>query len=319
MHCVFEMPVAQIARDLAINPNTAYTLLRAARGDVQAALKRLKAEKRAALRAFPFILRLDSEVAEGQADQARTDPDWPDRQDEIAAPPRRRPGLGTSHVVVSTQRLVAAGTLLVVLGAGVGAGLVELLRPELRVVPARITHGGGATPGEFGPAGLAPSGATAARFPPPAAFAGSGAATNSSGEPPAMGAADRSSAPPPAPPSAAPSTTQATAQAAAQATAQATATAKAAAPAAQAKARSGPGQAGAGDVVHDNFREEQELIRAAYAALLAQDHDAALTNLNHHEAQFVQSRFAGERRELRRRALSGKARAATSSAVKPPP
>ncbi|MGK3981527.1 RNA polymerase sigma factor [Sorangium sp. So ce136] len=61
LHEAYEVPIVEIARELAINYNTACSRLRLAREDYRAAVQRLRPEQRQALRAcwLPFLLASD--------------------------------------------------------------------------------------------------------------------------------------------------------------------------------------------------------------------------------------------------------------------
>ncbi|XXT22784.1 sigma-70 family RNA polymerase sigma factor [Sorangium sp. So ce429] len=80
LHEAYEVPIVEIARELAINYNTACSRLRLAREDYRAAVQRLRPEQRQALRAcwLPFLLASDFLTHdEGASDSAPPAPALP--------------------------------------------------------------------------------------------------------------------------------------------------------------------------------------------------------------------------------------------------
>ncbi|XXX82212.1 sigma-70 family RNA polymerase sigma factor [Sorangium sp. So ce134] len=100
LHEAYEVPLAEIARDLGINYNTATSRLRLARADYRAAVKRLRPEQRDALRGcwlgFPlasaFLAREDAgAIAPPPPEAAPHAPASPDAAPPLPAPPGLEP------------------------------------------------------------------------------------------------------------------------------------------------------------------------------------------------------------------------------------
>ncbi|WP_438028509.1 RNA polymerase sigma factor [Sorangium sp. So ce233] len=279
LHEAYEVPIVAIARELAINYNTACSRLRLAREDYRAAVKRLRPEQRQALRAcwlaFPltsdFLARDDGASASAPPAPAPHAPAPPAPAPHAPAPhapaplippapPPRSPATSALR-----RRLAQLGLSLGSAAAG-GAGTVALL---LALAPPPVLWAG-----RFGtllPESLPARSACLAATPP-----------------------QQAPEPPPVPP-------------AAEAPSRPCAAAPRAAPPATDR-----------DGSEDTFQEERRQLAAAHEALAAGDPAGALRQLAAHEARFPAGRLKSVREQLRTVARTRLAHAAQSPAGKEP-